>query len=228
MKTMVSIFRRKRSLAIAMAAATLTTAPAQAAYVINIAEVANTVVATGSGSLNVSSLTVNGVFNCGNGIGAAAGNLVIGATGLCTIYNNGGNFLTGPTNFGTGAGNTTPDAVTGPLAGIQFNFGNSILAAPQGYVSGTEIGTSTATWNNATFASLGLALGSYVWTFGDVSNGTNDCVAINIGSSRSQTCTVSNANAVPEPTTWAMIIFGFGIAGVSLRRRAATRAVSLA
>lgn len=34
-------------------------------------------------------------------------------------------------------------------------------------------------------------------------------------------------NAVPEPATWAMMIFGFGLAGVSLRRRAATRAVSL-
>lgn len=35
-------------------------------------------------------------------------------------------------------------------------------------------------------------------------------------------------SAVPEPATWAMMIFGFGLAGVSLRRRAATRAVSLA
>jgi PEP-CTERM motif len=35
-------------------------------------------------------------------------------------------------------------------------------------------------------------------------------------------------SAVPEPATWAMMIFGFGVAGVSLRRRVATRAVSLA
>ena len=32
--------------------------------------------------------------------------------------------------------------------------------------------------------------------------------------------TVPNAPGVPEPTTWALMLVGFGLAGVSLRRRA--------
>jgi len=36
---------------------------------------------------------------------------------------------------------------------------------PQGYVSDTPL-SSGATWNNATFASLGVTPGTYVWTWG--------------------------------------------------------------
>jgi hypothetical protein len=32
--------------------------------------------------------------------------------------------------------------------------------------------------------------------------------------------------AVPEPATWTMMIFGFGMAGAGLRRRAATAAIA--
>jgi hypothetical protein len=33
-------------------------------------------------------------------------------------------------------------------------------------MSATPLGTSTGTWNSATFASLGLTPGTYVWTWG--------------------------------------------------------------
>lgn len=35
--------------------------------------------------------------------------------------------------------------------------------------------------------------------------------------------TAAAVGAVPEPATWAMMIFGFGLAGLSLRRRVGTR-----
>ena len=39
------------------------------------------------------------------------------------------------------------------------------LLVPQGYSSGNPL-SSSATWNNATFASLGVTPGTYVWTWG--------------------------------------------------------------
>jgi len=38
--------------------------------------------------------------------------------------------------------------------------------------------------------------------------------------------TVSGSTSVPEPATWAMLIFGFGLVGVTMRRRQARTAVS--
>jgi hypothetical protein len=40
--------------------------------------------------------------------------------------------------------------------------------------------------------------------------------------------TVTTTPAVPEPTTWAMMIGGFGLAGAAMRRRAATAKVRFA
>ena len=39
-----------------------------------------------------------------------------------------------------------------------------LLAVPQGYLTGAISGTST--FNNATFASLGITPGTYTWTWG--------------------------------------------------------------
>ena len=48
------------------------------------------------------------------------------------------------------------------------NFGAALLV-PEGYVSGNAL-SSSATWNNATFASLGVTPGTYVWTWGTGAN----------------------------------------------------------
>jgi PEP-CTERM motif len=34
---------------------------------------------------------------------------------------------------------------------------------------------------------------------------------------------IGNQGAVPEPATWAMMLFGFGLVGSTMRRRTATR-----
>lgn len=60
--------------------------------------------------------------------------------------------------------------------------------------------------------------------------GTNTLILSGIsGGSSSYSGTVNySVSAVPEPATWAMMIGGFGIAGVAMRRRARRVAVSFA
>jgi hypothetical protein len=56
---------------------------------------------------------------------------------------------------------------SGDFVGMQSVFG--WLLVPQGYVSGAALSDSM-TFNNATFASLGLTPGTYVWTWGAGAN----------------------------------------------------------
>ena len=74
---------------------------------------------------------------------------------------------------------------------------------PQGYVSGTDLGISTDTWNNQTLSSLGLTPGTYTWTWGTAPHA--DSLALQI--------------TVPEPASFSLL----AIAGLAmLRRRART------
>ena len=66
------------------------------------------------------------------------------------------------------------------------------------------------TGRGGSFASLGLTPGIYTWNWGSGANA--DSLTINIG-------TAIPPGAVPEPSTWAMLILGFGAVGGALRRR---------
>ena len=70
--------------------------------------------------------------------------------------------VTGPATFGNG-GEFDTNLGSGDFVGIDDSEG--FLGVPTGYVSGHAL-TSSATWNNATFASLGVTPGTYVWTWG--------------------------------------------------------------
>lgn len=76
---------------------------------------------------------------------------------------------------------------------VATSIGAGVLGAPIGYVSGTNL-SGTATWDNATFASLGVTPGTYVWTWGTAAE---------------QSFTLDVVNSVPEPA--ALSIFGFGV-----------------
>ena len=81
------------------------------------------------------------------------------------------------------------------------------LILPAGYVSGNTL-SDGATWNSASFSSLGATPGIYVWKWG--SGAHADSFTLDIGS------------AIPEPSTWALMALGFaglGFAGWRSRRR---------
>lgn len=71
--------------------------------------------------------------------------------------------ISGPSSIGSG-GYFYADSGSGNIVGIGGDVNN--LAVPVGYVSGSELGTSTDTWNNATLTSLGIMPGTYVYRWG--------------------------------------------------------------
>jgi hypothetical protein len=68
--------------------------------------------------------------------------------------------ISGPTSFGSG--NTSFTIGGGDTVCISGAF--KTLFVPQGYVSGPL--SSSVTWDNASFASLGVTPGTYVWPVG--------------------------------------------------------------
>jgi hypothetical protein len=184
------------------AAALLAPAAANATpYVIKLVQQGSNVIAMGSGAFDVSGLTSVSLSNQA-GMSPSYGAIVVGnaSAGLTLYYPS----FSGPVSFGAG-GVAFASSKSGDVGAISIGAG--VLGAPIGYVSGTNL-SGTATWDNATFASLGVTPGTYVWTWGTAAE---------------QSFTLDVANSVPEPA--ALSIFGFGVlltgAFMGLRRRVA-------
>jgi hypothetical protein len=112
---------------------------------------------TGSGTIDLTGL----MFQTNGSAGAAivpSGAFLALATGNVGVYTG----VSGPTSFGSG-GVTFASSNSGNAVGISGFDGQ--LFVPQGYVSGTSL-SATSTYNNATFASLGITPGTYTWTWG--------------------------------------------------------------
>jgi len=187
----------------AVCAAAAFAAPAEAAYVVNIEEVGSSVIGTGSGSIDLTALTILGIPRIeAPRIFPSPG---IVALGLNQDPLPQGQFYTGvsgPVSLG-GFGFSNPFADgSGPSVGI-VGAGQELFV-PKGYVSGTPLGTSTLIYTGGfTIANLGLTPGTSVWTWG--SGADADSFTLNIG--------------VPEPATWAMLILGVAMVGFTARRR---------
>jgi hypothetical protein len=95
--------------------------------------------------------------------------------------------ITGPTNFGDGAG---MEASSG--SGDTFGYGGAggDLLLPAGYVSGTFI-SGTDIWDDTTLARLGLTPGTYDYTWG---TGVDGSFTLNIGTA-----------PVPEPSSLCLM-----------------------
>jgi MYXO-CTERM domain-containing protein len=183
--------------------------PAQAAYTLTIQPNLTGVTATGAGSINFYGLALYGNELDSSLIAASGGAVIIGpATPTSDTYYSGiaepdVAFEMGGEFFSASGGG----AIVGLGTFLQTSGG--VIAVPQGYVSGTPLGTTTATWTDATISGLGLAPGAYVWSWG--SGATADSFTLDI---------VADAGAVPEAATWAMMLLGLaGLAVVRTRRR---------
>jgi hypothetical protein len=172
--------------------------PAQAAYTVTLTQVGSNVVASGSGTINLTGLDLeaSGV-TVPVTISPEAGQIITGLTptGSVDEYTN----FSGPDSFGSGGG-TSANGGTGNLVGIDGE--DETLYVPAGYTTdSTTISLSdTATYDDTTLAMLGVTPGTYVWTWGAVSD--------------DDTFTLTTAvAAVPEPSSVLLLapLLGFVI-----------------
>src|SRR5947207_606731 len=136
--------------------------PAQA-YTVTLEQMGANVVATGSGAINLTGLTLSfpGAISFVQ-VFASLGTIETGALGVPNDFVDGYTGFAGPPSFGSG-GLFFPNTGSGDFVGISSFLG--FLVVPQGYVSGAALSDSM-TFNNQTFAAMGVTPGTYVWTWG--------------------------------------------------------------
>ena len=176
---------------------------AQAGYVVDLTQQGHNVVATGSGAIDLTGLPFL-ISAFGSGVlDAASGAIETGPASPTAIDVYTG--FTGPAKFGGGS-TILARSGSGDLVGI-FALAN-VLLVPHGYVSDSAL-SDTSTYNNETFSSLGVTPGTHEWTWGS-------------GANRNFTLVIGTA-AIPEASTWVMMLLGFAGLGfmVSKRRAAA-------
>jgi len=128
-------------------------------------------------------------------------NLVAG-----TIYNIGFDYYA-PQN-----GINNPNDAT-----LQFSLGSLLIGTP--LTAGGVIGTPAQTWLNFATSFTATTTGAQQLSFNFLGNGVT---AADFAVDR-----VYVTAAVPEPGTWALMLFGFGALGFSLRRQRRVRGTTL-
>ncbi len=189
---------------------TVFSAEAQAGVVMNISQVAGDVVVTASGTLNLGALSF---FDYDNGLNAfvfpSFGAAGVGPAPSATDIYTGA--ISGPATFGAGDRTGASSGAGDPFALNEFT---TLLYVPRGYVSGSSL-SGSANFADATLASLGITPGTYVYRWG--SGADADTFEIDVA-----------GGAVPEPSTWAMMLVGFGSLCLAGYKRGREQRASLA
>jgi MYXO-CTERM domain-containing protein len=194
--------KRRIAAAAALLVATLVSR-ADAGVVIDINQVGSDVVATGSGTLDLTGLTFEGSGTENTGLNAQASAIILGPPAGAPADDYFG--ATGPTQFGPGSSTFQPTSGSGDLFGPIIGH----IEVPQGYKSGAHL-SATDTYANQTIAGLGLAPGTYVYTWGTGAH--SDSLTINV--------------SVPEPSSLVMAGAAM-LAGLGMRaRRRPTTAIA--
>lgn len=195
---------------IALAASTLlgSLVSAHASGTINISQSGSDVVASGTGSFDTAELTYISIpGGYAPGVEADVGFVLLSDTPGYT-YKGTSVAIAGPANFGSGSW-LPYSSGSGDAFGIwgtnQDNSNNPSLLLPSGYISGTSL-SGNSTWLGQSIISLGLNPGTYTWTWGAGAHA--DSLTVNI-------------SGVPEPSTFAIVVFGAVGLFFILRRKAA-------
>ncbi len=186
----------------------LSVLPARAGYVVVLQQEAGGVVATGSGSIDLTGLTF---LESTSGTGAfAVPDQAVIATGAFSDID-GYTGFTGPTSFGPGFGLlsniplATGDDVE--IFGNPDHLGRLELFVPHNYVNETPL-SDTALYNGESLSSIGATPGTYEWKWG---TGPDQNFTLDV---------------VPEPSTWIMMLAGFAGLGFAAYRARAAAATS--
>jgi hypothetical protein len=178
--------------------------PVKASFIATLAQSGTNVVGTGSGTINLFALTSANFVTTAPGVSGPQGFAALGPESTTAAYT----AVSGPSSFGsggffaasTGSGDTVAISIGGVISDVLF--------LPVNYVSGAPLSDS-ATWDNATIASLGLTPGTYTWTWG--SGASADSFTVQIEAS------------TPEPGSMALLgagaLFGAGFVGLAALRR---------
>ena len=200
------------SISVLLSATLFLAARANAAFVVDITPIGSDVVATGSGTIDTTGLTLIGPYFGPPGISPATGFLKVGVAVTDSDQGLTYSGFSGPSSFGTGNYDAASSG-TGGSVGIDDSIG--FLYVPPGYVSGSAL-SDNAALDNETVASLGLTPGtSSTWTWG--SGRDADSFTINI----------SAAPTVPEPAlaipvalaSGMLLLFASHISTLATRRR---------
>ena len=136
---------------------------AQAGFIVSLQQVGPDVVATGSGTFDLTDLSLFLVVNTTGGHISPANALILtGSTAIASVDLYKG--VSAPPNFGSGSSNAT-FLGSGSIVGVGMPFSTNVVTVPAGYLSGTLL-TSSSTWSGATFSSLGVTPGTYIWNWG--------------------------------------------------------------
>ena len=176
--------------------------PAKAGFIITFLQVGSDVVATGSGTINTTALTLSFPSMIPAYINPSFGDLLLGPAfaGANNVQGWGG-VTGGGGPYGTGH-QAQPSFGSGAFVG---GFLGTNLDTPFGYTSGASL-SSSSTWLNTTIAGLGITPGTYTRTWG--SGATADFM----------TLTTTASAPTPEPASFTLLALG-SIGALLVRRR---------
>ena len=149
---------------------------AQAGYTVTLQRVGPNVVATGSGAIDLTGLSVSQSFFQDPEI-KPFGHILVGPAFIATGPTSSSvhpyfGVITGPASFGSSANFTLASSGSGDMVGISARPdlpSQSFITVPTGYVSGTAL-SGSATYSGTTLADLGVTPGTYLWTWGTTAN----------------------------------------------------------
>lgn len=101
--------------------------------------------------------------------------------------------------------------LTGDVSGVTTFFAGSPTDVQ-------ATGTYGPAWTDASYSKIAIDVGPGTYTFsitGDGAGGTPAGLGVRLD-------TLQDEGAVPEPSSWAMMLAGFGLSGTALRMRART------